>query len=65
MLKNDLVRLRHMLDGPREAVGYAKGRRREELETDRPLVHSLVRCLEIIGEAAISGHQIYFEQQPH
>ena len=52
MLKNDLVRLRHMLDGAREAVGYAKGRRREELETDRPLVHSLVRCLEIIEEAA-------------
>lgn len=41
-----------MLAAAREAVGYTRGRKREDLETDRPLTHSLVRCVEIIGEAA-------------
>ena len=50
--KEDTNRLYHMLQAAREAVGYSKGCRQDDLETDRPLVHSLVRCLEIIGEAA-------------
>jgi len=41
-----------MWEAAQEAVGYARGRTREDLETDRPLTHSLVRCLEIIGEAS-------------
>jgi uncharacterized protein with HEPN domain len=48
----DEDRLYHMLEAGREAVGYARGRKREDLETDRPLTHSLVRCLEVVGEAA-------------
>ena len=50
--KEDSNRLRHMLAAAREAFGYAKGRKRDDLDTDRPLVHSLVHCLEIVGEAA-------------
>ena len=50
--KEDLNRLYHMWEAGREAVGYARGRTRQDLETDRPLTHSLVRCMEIIGEAA-------------
>jgi uncharacterized protein with HEPN domain len=52
MQANDLVRLRHMLDSGREAVSYTAGRHRGDLDKDRLLVHALVRCLEIIGEAA-------------
>lgn len=52
MRKDDGHRLHHLLEAAREAVGYTAGRRREDLETDRPLMHSLVRCLEIMGEAA-------------
>ncbi len=52
MQANDLVRLRHMLDSGREAVSYAQGRQRTDLDQDRMLVHALVRCIEIIGEAA-------------
>ena len=48
----DAVRLRHILESAEEAAGYISNRTREDLETDRPLVHSLVRCVEIIGEAA-------------
>jgi uncharacterized protein with HEPN domain len=46
------VRLRHMLDAAREAVQMAQGRNRVALDTDRPLNLSLVRLLEIVGEAA-------------
>lgn len=54
MQANDLVRLRHMLDSGREAISYAQGRQRTDLDHDRMLVHALVRCIEIIGEAASS-----------
>ena len=46
------IRLRHMLDHAREAVAMARGRSRGELDTDRQLNLSLVRLLEIVGEAA-------------
>jgi uncharacterized protein with HEPN domain len=46
------IRLRHMLDHAREVVAMASGRARGELDTDRQLNLSLVRLLEIIGEAA-------------
>ena len=46
------IRLRHMLDHARDAVAMAGGRIRSELDTDRQLNPSLVRLLEIVGEAA-------------
>lgn len=48
----DWVRLRHMMDAAQKAVKYMRGRQREDLETDEPLVLSLTRLLEILGEAA-------------
>ena len=53
MFRNDEIRLRHMLDAAREAVSFAHGRVREDLETDRQLVLSLVKDIEIVGEAAV------------
>ena len=52
MLRNDLVRLRHILDAAREAVNYSKNRTRRDVDENRLLNLSLVRLLEIIGEAA-------------
>lgn len=52
MQKDDLVRLRHMRDAAREAVIFAEGKTRKYLEGDRLLALALVKCLEIIGEAA-------------
>ena len=46
------VRLRHMLDAAREAAQVAQGKTRADLDTDRRLNLSLVRLLEIVGEAA-------------
>ena len=52
MPKSDLVRLRHMLDAARKAVAFSQGRSRKDLDTDSMLSLSLVRLLEVIGEAA-------------
>jgi uncharacterized protein with HEPN domain len=41
-----------MLDAAREAAQMAQGKTRADLDTDRPLNLSLVRLLEIVGEAA-------------
>lgn len=49
---DDTVRLRHMLDHGREAVAILQDRARGDLDTDRLLNLSIVRLLEIIGEAA-------------
>jgi uncharacterized protein with HEPN domain len=52
MRKDDRIRLQHMLDAAREAVSFSQNRTRSDLNTDRMLVLSLVKCIEIIGEAA-------------
>jgi uncharacterized protein with HEPN domain len=52
MSKDDLVRVRHMLDAAREAQSFLGGRSREALKQDRLLTLSLVRLVEVIGEAA-------------
>jgi len=49
---DDSLRLRHMLDHAREAAAMSGDRQRFDLETDRMLELSLVRLLEIVGEAA-------------
>ncbi len=49
---DDAVRLRHMLEYGREALEFAKGKQRVDLESDRTLELALTRLLEIVGEAA-------------
>jgi uncharacterized protein with HEPN domain len=46
------VRLRHMLDYSREAVGLLRDRKRADLDSDRTLGLAILRCVEIVGEAA-------------
>jgi uncharacterized protein with HEPN domain len=52
MRKDDEIRLRHMRDAAQEASTFSRNRSRSDLDHDRMLQHSLVRCIEIIGEAA-------------
>ena len=52
MHEDDNTRLRHMLDAGKEALAFSSGKTRKDLNTNRMLVHSLVRVIEIIGEAA-------------
>jgi len=49
---DDMVRLRHMLDGAREAVAMAEDGTRADLDSNRMLELALVRLIEIVGEAA-------------
>ena len=57
MRNDDRIRMQHMLDAAREAMAFAAGRDRSDLDTDRMLLLSLVKCIEILGEAAsrVSG----------
>jgi len=64
MRKDDAIRLRHMLDAAREAVSFAEGRTRFDLDRDRMLVLSLVKDIEIIGEAAYQVSASSREQLP-
>ena len=50
--QDDIIRLRHMLDAAIEAIEFTKSSKRSDLDRDRKLALSLVRLVEIIGEAA-------------
>ena len=52
MQLDDDTRLHHMLDAAREADAFVRGKTRRDLEENRQLALSLVKCIEIIGEAA-------------
>lgn len=52
LLEADLIRLRHMRDAACEALSYAADQSRADLDTQTMLARALVRCIEIIGEAA-------------
>lgn len=50
--RSDPDTLRDMLDAAKEAVSFAQGKKRADLDGDRKLVLALVRLVEVIGEAA-------------
>ena len=52
MFKDDLTRLQHMIDAAKEAVELASGKTKRDIENERVLNLSLVRLIEIVGEAA-------------
>ncbi len=52
MSKNDRIRVQHMVDAAREALDSVKERTRTDLEKNRVWALGLVKCVEIIGEAA-------------
>ena len=64
MRKDDAVRLRHMLDAAKEAASFARDKTRKSLDSDRQLVLSLVKSIEIIGEAAANVTSTSREELP-
>ena len=52
MLTHYETRLRHMFDSAREAVEFATGKSRKNLDDDRQLSLAIIKSIEIIGEAA-------------
>jgi len=54
MPRDETARLRDMLAAAREAVGFAENHTRADLDSNRQLALSLVKLIEIIGEAAVA-----------
>tara|TARA_Y100000294_G_scaffold37567_1_gene33248 strand:- start:195 stop:521 length:327 start_codon:yes stop_codon:yes gene_type:complete len=52
MKKDDLARLKHMLDAAKEALSFISEKSENDLYKNRMLALSLIKDLEIIGEAA-------------
>jgi uncharacterized protein with HEPN domain len=52
MQRDDLVRMRHMLDAARDALAFTVGKKRSDLDKDRMLAFAIMKAIEIIGEAA-------------
>jgi uncharacterized protein with HEPN domain len=48
----DRVRLQHMLEAASEALSFVEGRDKDDLSLNRMLLLSVVKEIEIIGEAA-------------
>jgi uncharacterized protein with HEPN domain len=49
---DDRIRAEHMLEAARDVVAFARGRRREDLETDALLRRAMINAIQEIGEAA-------------
>ena len=64
MRKDDEIRIRHMLDAAHEAILFAKGRTRQNLDEDRMLVLALIKAIEIVGEAAYQVSDTTRRQTP-
>jgi len=61
---HDQERLRHMLEAAKDAVAFAQGRSRADLDSDRMLSHAMVHCVQVIGEAGARVSQISRELYP-
>ena len=66
MRRDDLIRMRHMLDAAQKAMTFAAGKSRADLAQDSMLAYALVRAVEVIGEAEfreIRRHHAQFDPQ--
>ncbi len=52
MFIDDSVRLLHMREAAREALSFVKNCTRNDFDNNRMLTLSVVKCVEIVGEAA-------------
>jgi len=52
MTIEDKIRVRHMIDACEELLSFAEGKSRKDFDTDRMLILSIIKDIEIIGEAA-------------
>ncbi len=64
MSNPDMVRVRHMLDAAQEALSFVSDKSRKDLDANRMLSLSLVKSIEIIGEAASRVSAAFREAHP-
>jgi uncharacterized protein with HEPN domain len=49
MPKDDLIRMRHMLDAARKAISFAEGRSRDDLDNEPMFAFAVMRAIEVLG----------------
>jgi len=54
-----------MREAAKEAVAFAEGKQRSDLDPDRQLVLALTKCIEIIGEAASNISEGTIQRHPN
>ncbi len=54
-----------MIDAAKEAITFAEGKSRRDLNTDRMMVLSVIKEIEIIGEAASKISYKLIEEHSH
>jgi len=67
MRRDDLIRIRHMLEAGQKAVSFAAGRTKADLDEDDMLAFALMKAIEVMGEAAgkvSSGSKEQFDEIP-
>jgi uncharacterized protein with HEPN domain len=52
MSRDDLIRLRHMLEATDAAIQFASARSRSDLDTDAMLRYRLTYAVQVVGESA-------------
>jgi uncharacterized protein with HEPN domain len=62
--RDDRTYLQHMLDHASEAVSMAEGKTRDDLNRERQLHLSLIKLVEIVGEAANRVCELTRRQHP-
>lgn len=64
MLPEDRVRLLHMIEAVTEAISFIADQTLAELENDRKTLFAIIRCVEIIGEAAARVSEVTRSSAP-
>jgi uncharacterized protein with HEPN domain len=62
--KDDITRIRHMLDFARKAVQFNKGRSRADLDTNEMLAMATIHLVEMLGEASRSVSEALRKKYP-
>jgi len=61
----DRIRIQHMMDAARQAIGFAEGKSRKSLDTDPMLARALMHAILEIGEAAARTSEVGRSRAPN
>ena len=64
MQRDDLTRLRHMIEFAQRAQRFVEHRSREDLDQDQMLTLALIKAIETVGEAASKLSPEFRERHP-
>jgi len=65
MLRDDSILIKHILEAAEKSIDFLSECTKEDLECDEKLALSVIRLLEIVGEAANQVSEDYQNQHPN